>query len=144
MLTVVAGVVALLCLGGAVAGYVLYNRAAAPDRSAPDVAVVNYLQATLVSRDLNRAKLFACDGGVPAVEEFAAQIAGRERELGVSFSVNIENVVVSKTAASDATVIAVIRRSASIDGVHQSLADTWRFEVKAKEGWRVCAGTSVD
>ncbi|WFF01896.1 hypothetical protein [Micromonospora sp. WMMD964] len=143
MLTVVGGVLALLCLGGAITGYVLYNRAAAPDRSTPDVAVVNYLQATLVSRDLNRAKLFSCNGGVPAVNEFAAQVAGREQELGVAFSINIENVVVSKTAVSDAVVTAVIRRSASIDGVHQSLADTWRFDVKDKEGWRVCAGNRV-
>ncbi|MEU7773990.1 hypothetical protein AB0C44_21940 [Micromonospora taraxaci] len=141
--TVVAGVLAVLCMAGAVTGYVLYNRAAAPDRSTPDVAVVNYLQATLVSRDTNRAKLFACDGAVPAVDEFAAQVAGREQELGVAFSINIENVVVSKTAASDAIVTAVIRRSASIDGVHQSLTDTWRFDVKDKEGWRVCAGNRV-
>ncbi|MCG5471936.1 hypothetical protein LADH09A_005971 [Micromonospora sp. LAH09] len=143
VLTVVAGVLALLCLGGVAAGYVLYNRAAAPDRSTPDVAVVNYLQAALVSRDPNRAKLFTCDGTVPAVDELAAQIAGRERDLGVSFSINIENVAVSNTAAADASVIAVIRRSASVDGVHQSLADTWRFDVRDRDGWRVCAGTRI-
>ena len=52
VLTVVAGVLALLCLGGvATAVIVLYNRAATPDRSAPDVVVDNYLRAFLVDRN---------------------------------------------------------------------------------------------
>ena len=55
MLTVVAGVLALLCLGGWLTGYVLYDRAAAPDRSAPDVVVDNYLRAFLVDRNDTRA-----------------------------------------------------------------------------------------
>ncbi|MFG1652879.1 hypothetical protein ACGFIE_23395 [Micromonospora sp. NPDC049275] len=143
MLTVIAGVLALLCLGAVATGYVLYNRAAAPDRSAPDVVVVNYLQAALVSRDLQRAKLFTCEGAVPTVDEFGAQVAQRQRELNVSFSINIEGVAVSKVSPSEASVVAIIRRSASIDGVHQSLADTWRFDVEDRDGWRVCGGTRV-
>ncbi|WP_234587531.1 hypothetical protein [Micromonospora sp. MH99] len=143
VLTVVGGVLALLCLGAVATGYVLYTRAAAPDRSAPDVVVVNYLQAALVSRDVNRAKQFTCDGAVPALDEFGAQVVRRERELDVSFSINIEGVVVSKVSSRDASVIAVIRRSASIDGVQQSLADTWRFDVQDRDGWRVCTGSRV-
>ncbi|WP_433127654.1 hypothetical protein ACQPWW_32675 [Micromonospora sp. CA-240977] len=143
MLTVVAGVLALLCLGGLVTGLVLYQRASAPDRSAPEVVVVNYLQAALVSRDANRAKLYTCDNGIPAVDAFAAQVVQREQELAVSFSINIENVVVSKTAATDASVTAVVRRSASVDGVQQSLADTWRFDVRDSEGWRVCSAARI-
>ncbi|MGV9216214.1 hypothetical protein ACTFTM_30550 [Micromonospora sp. RB23] len=143
MLIVVGGVLALLLLGGVAAGLVLYNRAAAPDRSAPDVVVVNYLQAALVSRDANRAKLFTCDGSVPALDEFNAQVVQREHELGVSFSINIEGVSVSKINPSDASVVAVIRRSASIDGIQQSLADTWRFDVQDRGGWRVCTGTKA-
>ncbi|MFI6239103.1 hypothetical protein ACIBEF_04410 [Micromonospora sp. NPDC050795] len=143
VLTVVAGVLALLCLGGVATAVVWYNRASTPDRSTPDVAVINYLQATLVSRDPNRAGLFTCEGAVPSVDEFAADVAGRERELGVSFSINIEDVAVTETAGADATVVAVIRRSAAIDGIHQSLTDTWRFELNDRDGWRVCAGSRI-
>ncbi|MEW1584201.1 hypothetical protein AB0283_01955 [Micromonospora vinacea] len=143
MLTVVAGVLALLCIGGVATALVWYNRASTPDRSTPDVAVINYLQATLVAREPERAKLFTCDGAVPSVDEFAADVAGREQELGVSFSINIEDVVVTETVSSDATVIAVIRRGATIDGVHQSLADTWQFDLKDRDGWRVCAGARI-
>ncbi|MEV4842098.1 hypothetical protein AB0K20_02520 [Micromonospora matsumotoense] len=141
VLTVVAGVLALLCVGGGVTGYVLYERAATPDRSAPDVVVVSYLQAVLVARDDNRAKLFTCAGPLPPVSEFRDQMERRERQLDAAFSINIEDVNVTKTGSSSAAVRAVIRRSATIDGVQQSLADTWRFEVAdQKEGWRVCAG----
>ncbi|MEV0215621.1 hypothetical protein [Micromonospora sp. NPDC050695] len=143
MFTVVAGVLALLAVGAGLTGYVLYDRASSPDRSSPDVAVVSYLQAALVSRDPNRAKLYTCDGSVPALDDFGTQISRREQELGVSFSINIENVAVSDVGARDASVSAVIRRSASIDGIQQSLADTWRFDVKEREGWRVCAATRV-
>lgn len=143
VLTVVAGVLALLCIGGAATAYVWYTRASTPDRSTPDVAVINYLQATFVSREPERAKLFTCDGAVPSVDEFAADVAGREQELGVSFSINIEDVVVTETVSTDATVIAVIRQSATIDGVHQSLADTWQFDLKNRDGWRVCAGVRI-
>ncbi|MBM0238426.1 hypothetical protein JNW88_17025 [Micromonospora sp. ATA32] len=139
VLTVVAGVLALLCVGGAVVGFVLYDRATAPDRSAPDVVVVNYLQATLVARDDTKADLYSCDRPLPAIEGFRDQMVSRERELDVAFSINIENVAVSKSGPSNATVFAVIRRSASIDGVQQSLTDSWRFDVVDQNGWRVCS-----
>ncbi|MER7420280.1 hypothetical protein ABT346_26440 [Micromonospora peucetia] len=143
VVTVVASVVVALCLGGVAAGYVLYNRAAAPDRGSPDVAVVNYLQAALVSRDQNRALLFTCDGSLPSIDGLRAQIERREQELGSSFSINVESIVVAMNSSSAATVTAVIRRSASVDGVQQSLTDPWRFEVKDIDGWRVCAGSMV-
>ncbi|MGK5442822.1 hypothetical protein ACSNN7_13550 [Micromonospora sp. URMC 105] len=140
MLTVVAGVLALLCVSGAVIGYVLYDRATTPDRSAPDVVVVNYLQAALVARDDSKANLFTCAGPLPAVDGFRDQMTAREQELGIVFSINIEDVAVNKTDATSAAVHAVIRRSATIDGVQQSLTDTWRFEVAdQREGWRVCS-----
>ncbi|GAB3177092.1 hypothetical protein FHX75_121487 [Micromonospora palomenae] len=144
VLTVVAGVLALLCVSGAVIGYVLYDRATAPDRSAPDVVVVNYLQAVLVARDDSKANLFTCGGPLPAVDEFRDRMAAREQQLDTVFSVNIENVAVTKTGDKSAVVNAVIRRSATIDGVQQSLTDTWRFEVAdQQEGWRVCSAASA-
>ncbi|MFF3864284.1 hypothetical protein [Micromonospora sp. NPDC001898] len=119
--------------------FVLYERATTPDRSAPDVVVVSYLQALLVKRDQNRAMFFTCGDQMPAIEAFQNQILVKEKELGVSISVNIENLVVSESGPSDAIVDAVIRRSAQVDGVQQSLTDNWRFELSEHEGWRICA-----
>ncbi|MET7833190.1 hypothetical protein ABZS44_10205 [Micromonospora sediminicola] len=139
VLMVVAGVLALLCTGGAVVGFVLYDRATAPDRSAPDVVVVNYLQAVLVARDDSRATLFACDGPVPAVDALRAEIVSRERELNASMAINIEGVTVIEKSGKDAVVTAVIRRSAVVDGVQQSLTDPWRFELEDRNGWLICS-----
>ncbi|SCG58526.1 Rv0361 family membrane protein [Micromonospora coxensis] len=140
VLSVVAGVLALLCLGGAVIGYVLYDRATTPDRSAPDVVVINYLQAMLVARDDNKANLFTCSGPLPPINDFRNQMAEREQELNTAFSINIEDVVVTNTSPASATVLVVIRRSATVDGLQQSLTDRWRFEVSDRqEGWRVCS-----
>ncbi|WP_329019512.1 hypothetical protein OG271_09205 [Micromonospora rifamycinica] len=144
VLTVVAGVLALLCVGGGVTGYLLYDRATTPDRSAPDVVVVSYLQAVLVARDDNRAKLYTCGGSLPSIDEFRNQMVYRERQLDAVFSINIEDVQVTMTGRSSAVVRAVVRRSATIDGVQQSLADTWRFAVAdQEESWRVCTGERV-
>ncbi|KKJ99250.1 hypothetical protein LQ51_23320 [Micromonospora sp. HK10] len=140
VLGIVAGVLALLCGTGAVAGFILYDRATAPDRSAPDVVVVNYLQAMLVARDDNKAALFTCGSSIPSMDGLRDQIASRERELSVSFAINIEDVNVAKIDSKHAAVTAVIRRSATLDGVQQSLTDNWRFELREQDGWRVCSG----
>ncbi|WP_405115738.1 hypothetical protein OG559_13735 [Micromonospora sp. NBC_01405] len=118
--------------------FVLYERATTPDRSAPDVVVVSYLQALLVKRDQNRASFFTCGDRMPAIEAFQDHILVKEKELGVSISVNIENLVVVENGSSNSIVDAVIRRSAQVDGVQQSLTDNWRFGLSEQEGWRVC------
>ena len=46
---------------GVATAFVLYERAATPDRSAPDVVVDNYLRAFLVDRERIRAELFTCE-----------------------------------------------------------------------------------
>nr|WP_091610719.1 hypothetical protein [Micromonospora mirobrigensis] len=143
VLTVVAGVLALLLVGGAVTAFVLYDRATAPDRSAPDVVVVNYLQSLLVARDDNRATLFTCAGPLSSMDEFREEVTSREQELKTTFSINIENVVVSQVDPTNATVGAVIRRSAVIDGVQQSVTDGWRFQVADRGGWKVCSAEPV-
>ncbi|WP_245714538.1 hypothetical protein [Micromonospora inyonensis] len=101
---------------------------------------MNYLQAFLVDRNDARAREHACEdsAGLAPIGRFRDQIVNRERELGVTFSINVEGVVVSKDGPSDALVTAVVRRSASIDGIQQSLTDGWRFELREHDGWRVC------
>ncbi|MGC4804127.1 hypothetical protein [Micromonospora sp. DT233] len=138
VLVVVAGVLGLLMVGGGITAVVMYQRAAAPDRSAPDVVVVNYLQSLLVARDQNRANLFTCGGRVVEIESFRDQISAKEDELDVSISINIENIVVVEANSSSATVEAVIRRTAQVDGTQQSLTDGWRFKLSDQDGWRVC------
>ena len=54
VLLVLAGVLALLCVGGVGVVFVLYDQATKPNRSAPDVGGRNYLRALLVERTTPR------------------------------------------------------------------------------------------
>ncbi|MEU0551182.1 hypothetical protein [Micromonospora sp. NPDC005979] len=144
VLIVVGGVLALLLLGGVVTGFVLYNRAAAPDRSAPDVVVDNYLRAFLVDRNDARANLYTCEGPtqLDAVRSLRTDLVAREQQLDVTIMVSWGSLAVEKHG-KDASVVTTIRRSATVDGAQQSLTDIWQFEVREQDGWRVCGAVEV-
>ncbi|MGI5524358.1 hypothetical protein ACQEUX_25930 [Micromonospora sp. CA-259024] len=143
VLTVVAGVLALLCLGGVAAGYVLYNRASAPDRSAPDVVVDNYLRAFLVDRNDARADLFTCEGGsqLEALRSLRADLLAREERFGVTIAVSWGSLGVEKQNDDAAAVEVTLIISARVDGINQSDRQPWQFDTRLAEGWRVCGGT---
>ncbi|MET8526935.1 hypothetical protein [Micromonospora sp. NPDC005172] len=144
VLIVVGGVLGLLLLGGVATGFVLYNRAAAPDRSAPDVVVDNYLRAFLVDRNDARANLYTCEGEtqLDSVRSLRSDLLAREQELDVTILVSWGSLEVEDHGKA-ASVVTTVRRSATVDGIQQSLTDTWQFDVKDQEGWRVCGGVKV-
>lgn len=140
VLTVVAGVLALLCVSGAVIGYLLYDRATTPDRSAPDVVVAGYIQAFLADRDDTRASELACKNGVDADELrlLREDLVVRERRFGTKISTSWENLNVQQES-DRATVEVDLVLSAFVDGISQSDRQGWRFEVQRQDSWRVCA-----
>lgn len=139
VLTVVAGVLALLCLGGLAAGYVLYNRAAAPDRSTPDVVVASYIQAFLSDRNDTRASVFACqsEADFNDLQLFRDDLTGREKRFNTKISTSWESFGVQQQG-DFANVEVDIVLSAFVDGISQSDRQRWRFETRRQDGWRVC------
>ncbi|MEV0805630.1 hypothetical protein [Micromonospora sp. NPDC050200] len=139
VLTVVAGVLALLCVSGAVTGYVLYDRATAPDRSAPDVVVANYIQAFLADRNDTRAGEFACHNGVDIddLRLLRDDLVARERRFDTKISTSWEDFKIQQQG-DRANVEVVLILSAFIDGISQSDRQGWRFETQRQDGWRVC------
>ncbi|MEV1153834.1 hypothetical protein AB0J27_00290 [Micromonospora chokoriensis] len=146
VLTVVAGVVAVLCMAGAVTGYVLYNRAAAPDRSAPDVAVDNYLRAFLVDRNDARADLYTCERGadLQAVRDLRAETEQRESKFDVNVRVSWGALVRASSPGGE-SVGTTLTIAGSANGVpRSSRREDWTFSVvEEDDGWRVCSGTKV-
>ncbi|HEY0700536.1 MAG TPA: hypothetical protein VGD43_22365 [Micromonospora sp.] len=136
---------ALLCVGGAGIAFVLYDKATKPDRSAPEVVVRNYLQALLIDRSHVRAEDYTCSepGQLREIENFAKDVVDRERVLGVSIIVSIERIVVHSENGSSASVGVSVRRSATVDGVPQSLVDSWNFDLRNEGGWRVCVALRI-
>ncbi|WP_406078049.1 hypothetical protein [Micromonospora sp. NBC_00858] len=145
VLTVVAGVLALLTIGAVITGYVLYDRASAPDRSAPDVVVDNYLRAFLVDRNDTRADLFTCAGGgaeLQAVRDLRLEMEQREAKFGVV--VRVTWGPLARTPSSDGeSVGTTLTIAGSADGVpRSSRRENWLFNVvEDDDGWRVCGGT---
>ncbi|MEU8047092.1 hypothetical protein AB0B71_23480 [Micromonospora echinofusca] len=144
VLTVVTSVVVALCLGGVAAGFVLYNRAAAPDRSAPDVVVDNYLRAFLVDRNDTRANLFTCEDADKASQLRALRddLVAREKRFATAFTISWGSLQVQQQG-SGAEVQVELIISARVDGISQSDRQTWQFTTRLDDDWRVCAGARV-
>ncbi|MEV4710451.1 hypothetical protein [Micromonospora sp. NPDC049374] len=142
VLTVIAGVVAALCLTGGVVGYFVYDRATTPDRSAPTIVVDSYLRAFLVDRNDVRAKLFTCDGGsdLEPLDAFRSDLAAREEQFGTSMLISWGNVL-AEQRGNEAEVRVELLLSARIDGIRQYDRQPWTFTTRLDEDWRVCSAT---
>ncbi|MEU5671599.1 hypothetical protein ABZ749_14745 [Micromonospora sp. NPDC047753] len=139
VLTVVAGVLALLCLGGIATAVVWYNRASTPDRSTPDVVVANYIQSFLADRNDARASEFACqsDLDIDALRLLRDDLVAREVRYSAKISTSWEGFAVQQQGDS-ANVEVDLILSAFVDGISQSDRQRWRFETRHEDGWRVC------
>ncbi|MDG4761571.1 hypothetical protein [Micromonospora sp. WMMD710] len=146
VLTVVAGVLALLAVGAGITAYVLYDRATTPDRSAPDVVVDNYLRAFLVDRNDTKADLFTCESGtnLQALRDLRVETEQRESKFDVTVRVSWGPLTrtPSGTGESVGTTLTI---AGSADGVpRSSRREDWVFNVvEGDDGWRVCGGTKT-
>ncbi|MFI6823612.1 hypothetical protein ACIBJE_22115 [Micromonospora sp. NPDC050187] len=145
VLTVAGVVLSVLCLSGAVTVYILYSRASAPDRSAPDVVVDNYLRAFLVDRNDARADLFTCDqesDGVAELRALRTDLETREKRFGVNFSVKWGGLTVQENG-KQAEVVADLTISAFVEGISQSDRQSWQFTIREEDDWRVCEAAKI-
>ncbi|WP_406046455.1 hypothetical protein OG799_30220 [Micromonospora sp. NBC_00898] len=145
VLSVVAGVLAVLCVGGGITGFILYDRATAPDRSAPDVVVDNYLRAFLVDRNDTKASGFACGGGgdLDAVRGLRDELERREANFNVVVRVGWGALARAKSGDGE-LVTTTLTISSSADGqTRSSRREDWQFKVIDNDGWRVCEGRKV-
>ncbi|GLI03524.1 hypothetical protein Pa4123_88020 [Phytohabitans aurantiacus] len=141
----VGGLVALLCLGGAGVVFVAYREATEPDRSAPDVAVDNYLRAYLVDRNQVRAEQYVC--GQPSLESVAAlrsEIDRREKDFNVSVQLTWGSLSVSEAGDQARLVRTDLTVASFADGQARARrVETWEFRTVDESGWRVCSAAKV-
>ncbi|MEV5820803.1 hypothetical protein AB0L22_16700 [Micromonospora haikouensis] len=146
IITVVAGVLGLLLVGGGITAFVLYDRATRPDRSAPDVVVDNYLRAFLVDRNDIKADQFTCSESPPELEELSRlrdDLVAREDRFSTTISVSWGRLDLQEQGEG-VTVRVDLIISAYVDGVSQSDRQSWQFDVrKTGDEWRVCGGTAA-
>lgn len=146
VLTVAGVALTVLVLSGAVTIFILYDRASAPDRSAPDVVVDNYLRAYLVDRNDARANLFTCDNrdGLSALSSLRKEVERREAEFKVI--VRVTWGALSRAESPEGQQIATTLTIASFsDGSpRSSRREAWQFVVvDENDEWRICDAGKV-
>ena len=136
------GFLALLCLGGVGAFFVLYEEATEIKRTSPDAVADSFLAAFLVARNDQEAALYQCTSGgdFSQILQFREDIVRREKEFSVGISVTWSSLQVAVDGASG-TVSADLTRT--ISGQAGRDSSSWRLSVVDQNGWRVCGATPV-
>lgn len=143
VLALVGGVLALLCLGGGVVAFTLYDNATKLDRSSPVYVASEYTSELFVHRDRPLAGLWACDDAdLAAAERILDDIIATERRLNTSIRANTEAFKVRKLSDTRTEIRMEVRRTGTVDGVRQSTTEPLTVIVEDRDGWRVCAASA--
>ncbi|GLY97069.1 hypothetical protein [Actinoplanes sp. NBRC 103695] len=140
ILAMIAGIAALLCLGGLGVAVSLYDDATEIKRDAPDAVVDSFLRAYLVDRDDKQAELFMCEAQpkLAAISALRDENVKREKDFGVSVGVSWSSLLISGSG-SQRLVTTDLTIAGRRDGQTQSRrTETWSFHLVDNEGWRVC------
>jgi hypothetical protein len=140
-LLVVASFLLVICLVGGVVGYVLYDRSTRIDLGTPVVVVVQYVDAVFDRRDPTEAELFECkrSNGRPALQDLLSEIEERERRFGIRISVSTGetfNTTIEGTRAH--VVVDLIIAAPEPNGERSRASQSWEFDLRDEDGWRVC------
>ena len=142
VVALVAGVMALLCLGGVGVGIALYDNATKIKRSDPDQVTSSFLRAYLVDRSDKEAALYTCNSA-PNLSSIAAlrtEMIERERKFGTTVTATWESLTISASGKGSATVAVDLVIAGSSQGRQiSSRSEHWSFGVVDDSGWRVCS-----
>lgn len=142
VLALTAGVVGLLCLGGAGIFFVLYDDATKIERTSPESAVNDFLGAFAASRNDSDAALYQCKSGgdFASLTDFRSDTEQREKEFAVGISITWSITKVA-TVEKNSVVTADLTRTIKTQGGRDG--STWQFAVVDEDGWRVCGATKI-
>ena len=132
-----AGLLGLLCLGGAGIAVILYDEETKIERAEPDAVVNNFLSSYLVHRDDKEAGLYQCESGGDFAEiaAYRADITDRERSFSTGIDVSWGSLAV--TVNGDRATVATDLIKSTANGT-QRITNPWHFTLVDRDGWRVC------
>jgi hypothetical protein len=139
------GIVALICLAGSITTYVLYSKAAEPDRGNPTATLRQYLDARFNSRDVGRANVFVCQSpNLSAINNAIDDIEKREAKFSIRIRMFTTDMRLTAQTERSATVYVEITVEIPEEGNRSSgEVYTWEFGMVRTDGWRVCSATKV-
>jgi hypothetical protein len=134
-LTVIAGVIVLLCMGGVGIGVTLYDEATTLQHDDPEIVVSNYLRAVFDGDDVN-ANALECDddSGLAPFRAFQADVLEREQRFGVDIDVTWGPLTV--IPEGDQRIVSTEITRFIINA--ESSVQPWSFTVVEQGGWKVC------
>jgi hypothetical protein len=146
VLALVAGVMALLCLGGVGVFVSLYDNATKIKRSAPDAVTDNFLRAYLDDRDDKEASLYECKSGADfsGLSALRTEMVNREDKFHDKVSatwgaLTVNNVDQKHTNVATGLIIAGVSNGNTIS----RRTETWTFALTDDDGWRVCSASKL-
>jgi hypothetical protein len=140
LLTFAVFFVALCLVSGAV-GFILYDRGTRKDRSTPTVVVFQYVDAIFDQRDPSEAELFECKDSTsrPALETLLGEIEEREQRFNIRISVSTGTNFNTSVEGTRATVVVdLVVAAPEANGERSRSTQSWQFNLRDEEGWRVC------
>ncbi|MFG2037739.1 hypothetical protein [Dactylosporangium sp. NPDC048998] len=144
VLLVLAAVAALVCLGGSLTAYVLYDKATTPDRSTPEGVIEQYVDVKFNVRDDHRARLFECPSAdITAVSSTLNEVKALEARYSTSATVRPGSFAVSVNgdeADVDGTLNIVVTESSGGQSITEQ---RWRFHLSKNRTWLLCKATKL-
>ncbi|MEV4282373.1 hypothetical protein [Actinoplanes xinjiangensis] len=142
-LALTGGFLALLCVGGVGAFFVLYDEATEVKRETPGAVVTSFLGAYLSNRNDQDAALYQCTSGgdLSALQAYRDDTVRREKEFSVGITITWRILSVTTDGASGVAKVDVSRRIADGSGRDGS---SWDLTVRDQDGWRVCGATQTE
>jgi hypothetical protein len=137
ILALTGGLLALLCVGGVGAFFVLYDEATEIKRDTPGAVVTSFLGAYLTNRNDQDAALYMCKSGgdLSALQAFREDTVQREQQFSVGITIRWRVLSVTTNGTTSIAKVEVNRRIADGSGRDGS---SWDLTVEDQDGWRVC------
>lgn len=138
-------IVPLLCIAGIAIAFHTYDKATRPDRSTPDTALDNYLQAVLVDHDDVGAALFVCRS--PAGLEVFRQFVSSQISYAAALdeTVGFTWVFSAEVRTDDQVTIetAIVQDTTKGPDLVASSRHAWTFTVDGPTTWLICGASQT-
>ncbi|WP_432834420.1 hypothetical protein [Dactylosporangium sp. CA-092794] len=139
VLLILAGAALLICLGGSITAYVLYDKATEPDRSTPEGVIEQYVDLKFNIRDDSRAKLFECPSAdVADLDQTLNDVKALEARFSTSATIRPGSFAVSANG-NEADVSSTLNIVVTESNGGQSITEQkWQFHLSKTRTWLLC------
>jgi hypothetical protein len=139
-IAIFVGVLSLVCVGGLGVAYHLYDKATAPNRSAPDVTLAHYLQSFLVEHNDADANQYVCSdqSGLAPLRTFRSGIEPKAGLAQISVGWAEGDVSFPETDLASVPVSLTL----DVGGGAQNETVSWTFELRHDRDW--CVSSALE